>query len=79
MERTASVGFQGRFRTAVYTKETNTGDSSNFKSACPERYKAGLIKSFLHRGYHVSSDWEIFHLKIERIQQIVTNNFFQLN
>ena len=37
----------------------------------------GVIMPFLHRGYHVLSDWKVFHLEIERIQQILTNNNFR--
>ena len=38
----------------------------------------GLNKSLLQRGYHISLDWELFHLEIERNQQVLTNNSFPL-
>jgi len=65
--------------TSVYTKETNYGDCLNFNSICPDKYKAGVIRAFLHRGYHVSSDWQTFHEEIDRIKQILTNNNYPMN
>ena len=67
-----------KFHTSVYVKETNNGDCINFKSLCPERYKIGVIKTLLYRGYHVSNDWQTFHLEIERIKQLLTNNNFPM-
>ena len=43
------------FLTSVHIKDTNTGDCINYNGICPERYKIGIIKTFLHRGYHIWS------------------------
>ena len=67
-----------KFHTGVYVKDTNNGDCINFKSVCPERYKIGVIKTLLHRGYHISADWATFHLEIERIKQLLSNNNFPM-
>ena len=67
-----------KFHTGVYVKDTNNGDCINFRSACPERYKIGVIKTLLHRGYHISTDWTTFHSEIERIKQLLTNNNFPM-
>ena len=62
------------FKTAVFVKSTYLGDCLNYKSICPDEYKTGVIKTFLHRGFAVSSDWNTFHAKIDRIKQILTSN-----
>ena len=67
-----------KFHTQVYVKDTNNGDCINYKSLCPERYKVGVIKTLLHRGYHISNDWETFHIEIVRIKQLLTNNNFPM-
>ena len=70
--------FDFKFKTSVYVKSTNAGDCINYSSICPERYKTGVIKTLLHRGYHISSDWDSFHEEIIRIKQLLTNNNFPM-
>lgn len=67
-----------QFKTSVYVKSTNAGDCINYNSICPDRYKTGVIKTLLHRGYHTSSDWFSFHEEIKRIKQLLTNNNFPM-
>jgi len=67
-----------KIQTSVYIKSTNFGDCINYKSVCPERYKTGVIKTMLHRGYHISSSWELFIAEIDRIKQLLTNNNFPM-
>lgn len=66
------------FATSVYVKTTNHGDCLNYISICPEKYKTGVIKTFLHRGYAICSNWTTFHKEIERIKQILTNNNYPM-
>jgi len=66
------------WRTSVYIKSTNNGDCLNYKSMCPERYKVGVIRALLHRGYHVSSDWSVFSDEVQRIRQLLTNNNYPM-
>jgi len=68
----------GTWRTSVYVKPTNNGDCLNYRSMCPERYKIGVIRALLHRGYHVSSDWDVFTDEIHRIKQLLTNNDYPM-
>ena len=68
--------FESKFKTSVFVKDTNSGDCINYKSICPEKYKTGVIKTLLHRGYHVSSDPTIFNAEVARIKQLLTNNNF---
>ena len=65
--------------TSVHIKSTNSGDCINFSSICPDRYKTGVIKSFLHRAFHISCDWNTFHEEVERIRQMLVNNNFPVN
>ena len=65
-------------KTSVYVKPTNLGDLVNFHSICPDKYKLGVIKTLLHRGYQICSDWESFHNEINRIKQLLTNNNFPM-
>ena len=71
--------FNNSFVSSVYVKETNNGDCLNFDSICPDRYKTGVIKTLLHRAFHVSSCWDDFHIEVERIKQLLTNNNFPIN
>ena len=56
------------FSTSVYVKPTNIGDLLNFDSACPDRYKTGLIKGLLHRSFAICDSWESFHDDVGRIK-----------
>ena len=71
--------FENRFKTSVYVKNTNFGDCINFHSICPDRYKTGVIKTLLHRAYHISSDPAIFYTEVQRLTQLFTNNNFLMN
>ena len=64
--------------TSIYTKDTNNGDCINYLSLCPERYKTGVIKTLLHRGYKICSSWTSFHVEVVRIKQLLTNNSFPM-
>ena len=57
-------------------KATNIGQCINYKSICPERYKTGVIRTFLHRAYHVCSEWSSFYVEVQRIKQVLTNSNF---
>ena len=69
---------ENRLKTSVYTKPTNEGDCINFHSIAPERYKMGVVKTFLHRAYEICSDWTTFNTEIERIRQVLNNNNFPI-
>lgn len=67
-----------KYKTSVYVKSTNHGDCLNYRSICPDRYKTGVIKTLLHRGYAVCSDWQSFHQEIVRIKKLLTNNNYPM-
>ena len=62
--------------TTVFVKHTNTGDCLNYNSICPDRYKTGVIKNFLHRANNICSTNEAFVKETERIKQVLVNNNF---
>ena len=65
-------------RTSVHVKSTNAGDCLNYNSICPDRYKSGVIKTLLHRGYNVFNTWDEFHKEVDRIKQMLTNNNYPM-
>lgn len=67
------------FSTSVFIKDTNQGDCINYNGLCPDKYKVSVIKTLLHRGFHVCSDWASFHLEINRLKQLLTNNNFPMS
>jgi len=68
-----------RFSTSVHVKDTSLGQCLNYNSVCPDRYKIGVIKTLLYRGFHHSDDWTSFHAEIDRIKQLLSNNNFPMS
>ena len=66
-------------KTAVYTKETNTGNLINYNSACPNRYKISVINTLLHRAYRICSDWPSVTNEVERLKQVFVNNNYPMS
>ena len=67
------------FKTSVFIKTTNFEDCLNYNSICPDKYKFSVTNTLLHRAYHICSDWESFHIEVNRIKQLLTNNNFPMN
>ena len=65
-----------KFKTSVYRKPTFTGLLTNFKSFIPSSYKVALIKTLIHRIYHICSSWKIFHQNILEIEHILRKNSY---
>ena len=64
--------------TDVMIRSSSLVDCLNYRSACPQPYKTCLIKTLLHRGWIVSHNWEIFHIEVRRIKQLLTDNDFPM-
>ena len=60
--------------TSIHTKPTSSGECMNYLSIAPERYKLGVIRTFLHRAYTVCSTWATLHAELTRIHQLLANN-----
>jgi hypothetical protein len=67
-----------KLQTSVHTKSTNTGECLNYNSITTQQYKLGVIRTFLHRAYKISSNWYHFHIEIDRIKQLLTNNNYPM-
>ena len=63
-----------KFKTCVYRKPTDIGLCMNPRSACPERYKKGVIRTYLRRALTHCSTWELVHKEIQYVKQMLVNN-----
>ena len=66
----------GKIDTSVYIKNTDKGIYLDYNSYCPEKYKLSIIKTLVHRAYKLCSDWEAFHLEVERIKLNLINSSY---
>ena len=64
----------GEITTEVYRKPTFTGRLLHFRSVVPKVWKTGLIKCLIHRAFHLSSNWHVFHNEVTRLYDILTFN-----
>ena len=64
---------------SVFVKETNNGDTINYLSECPERYKTGAISSLINRAYKISSNRNSFNNEVTRLKQVFINSNFTNN
>ena len=70
---------ENHLQTAVYIKNTNTGDIMNYNSICPQKYKIGVNKTLLNRAYVISTNWKILQQEISRFRQLFVNNNFTMS
>ena len=66
------------YSTCVYRKPTFTGLYTDFSSNVPKQYKLALIWSLVHRAFHLSSTYSLFHDEIMRIKDTVLQNGYPL-
>lgn len=57
-----------KISTSVYSKTTSSNTCINYNSICPNRYKVGVIKTFLHRAYLICDNWKSLDNEIKRIK-----------
>ena len=67
----------GRFKTSVYTKATNTGRCLNARGECPDTYKRSVVSAYVKRAFTHCSSWKDLHSELDRIRQLLTNNGYQ--
>lgn len=61
---------------SIYRKPTFTGLGINFLSNCSLKFKINAIKTLLHRAFHLTSSWQLFHKEILFLQSFFSNNMF---
>ena len=62
------------FATSVYRKPTDIGLCMNPKSACPDRYKRGVIRTYVRRALTHCSTWELVHIELQHVKQLLVDN-----
>ena len=62
---------QGSFITSVYRKKTYTGLLTNYFSFTPFKYKLGLIKTLIDRGYKINNTTQGFHNDNRNLSEIL--------
>lgn len=58
----------------VYRKPTHSGVFTHFTSFVPYPFKVGLINTLLSRAYRICSNWNLFHLEVEKIKSMLMMN-----
>ena len=48
----------------------------NGASECPERYKRGVIRTYVKRALKICSSWELFDVEITNIKRMLINNSY---
>mgnify|MGYP001383784143 CR=1 FL=1 len=64
----------GQLVTSIFRKSTFSGVYLHFCSFMPIEYKFGLINTLLHRCYTLVSSYEMFHLEVVKLKDIIKNN-----
>ena len=62
------------FTTTLYRKPTFTGVYLNWKSLTTKSYKINVIKCMLDRAWKICSNYELFHLEILSVKEILMKN-----
>ena len=61
---------------SVYRKQTDGGKCLNAASECPQRYKRGVIRSYIYRAIKTCTSWKLLHIELQHIKQMLVNNNF---
>jgi len=56
----------------VHRKPTDTGVLLHYQSHVDGRYKRSLLNTMLNRAFKLSSSWNLFHKKCERLKEILS-------
>ena len=65
---------ESSYVTNVYRKPTDIGRCMNARSACPTRYKTGVIRTYVRRALTHCSSWELVHLELNHVKQMLVDN-----
>ena len=69
------VGVDGtKHVTSVYRKPTNNGRCLNALSECPDRYKRGVVRTYIIRAINTCSTWELIDQELHYVKQMLVNN-----
>ena len=65
-----------QFVTSVFRKQTFSGLSTNYFSSIYFKYKAACLVTLFFRAFRISSTYEIFHVEVEKLRTLFTNNLY---
>ena len=74
LDMTVSKTNEGNYVTQVYRKPTDIGRCMNASSACPSRYKKGVVRTYVRRALSHCSTWELVHQELQHVKQMLVNN-----
>ena len=60
-----------QFQTSVYIKPTSIGVFTLYESYLDQTYKRSLIDTLLFRCFSICSDYNLFHLEVENLREIL--------
>ena len=66
----------GQHQLSVHRKTTNLGKCLDARSECPERYKTGVVRSYVRRALLTCSSWQLLHLELQKLKQTLVNNHY---
>ena len=67
-------GQDGSITVSWYRKKTDTNVYLNYFSVCPMRYKRSVVQGVVHRLFHISSSWSIFHDSLVEAKKLLECN-----
>ena len=65
-----------QLKTSVYRKPTFSGVYTHYESYIDQSYKKSLIFTLLSCCYSICSDYTVFHLKVEKLGEILKKNSY---
>ena len=68
----------GSFTCEVFRKETFTGLATSFYSNCCQQFKLNSMRTLIHRAFHLSSSYSLFHSEINFLSNFFSNNGYPL-
>ena len=68
------INSNGILSSTWYSKPTDTGLIMNYHSLAPKRYKRSVVSGFVHRIFRACSNWDNFHISLERAKKILERN-----
>ena len=68
----------GSFISGVYRKKTFTGLGTNYFSNTYHPFKLNAVRTLIHRAYHLSSSFFIFHSELQFLSNFFSSNGYPL-
>ena len=68
-----------KFTTSVYHKPTFSGVYTHFDSFVPMPFKFGMIFTIIHRCFQLCSNYNKFHLELEKVKNIFKKNGYPIS